>query len=110
MRDLQGRLSNLRGDRARQSCEAHLKYNSLQATRGIKYVKVNMQSGEYKVKLRKVNASNHTWKDTFAHYGKKLEELGLHANILKTLVEIGFDIAIQKGWTLESVLRILENV
>ena len=57
-----------------------------------------------------MNASTHTWKDTFEYYGKKLEELSMQAKILKTLVEIGFDAAIKKGWTLEFVLRILEKV
>lgn len=57
-----------------------------------------------------MNASTHTWRDTFEYYGKKLEELSMQAKILKTLVEIGFDAAIKKGWTLEFVLRILEKV
>jgi hypothetical protein len=62
------------------------------------------------VELRKVNTSRYTWRDTLEHYGKKSAELSMQAKILKVLVEIGFDMAIKKGWTLELVLRILEKV
>ena len=65
---------------------------------------------EYRVKLVGVNATAASWCDTLGGYGKKIADYNMQAKTLKTLVEAGFDKTIQKGWTAEILLRIIEQV
>ena len=65
---------------------------------------------EYSIELRKTKYSKSSWEQTAKDYEDKLRGLTVQSLVLPQLVEDGFCNAIDKGWSISLLLKIMESM